>query len=211
MTLAGFIQKISRVPVRLIAKVLFGVKACGLENVGDVKSPFIVAANHVGRVDPYLAGFFLPKHIFYGHPVMRFPAYQGYMDKFFLGAFLKIWGAYAIQQGSKRPLSEVLKESVKVLKNGECLMIFPEGKMVFLSGEKVPARPGVAYLAKETGAPIIPVLIKRKRRRHFFSKYSVYYGKPFFYTDIAEENDDLREAAGKVMEKIFLLKISTEL
>jgi len=204
MTLPSFTQKTSRLPLRIFARIFFGVRVSGLQNIKNLYNPhnqFIIVANHCGRIDPWLVGYFMPRNIYYHSKALRFMAYKSYMDMFLLGPFLRMWGAYPIMNKTGKPLNEVLEETIRILKNGNSLMIFPEGKIA-KKGELPSAKPGVAYLAKESGLPIMPVLIKRHRRKFFFSKYNLIFGAPFYYNDIADSDSDLRIAAEKIMERV---------
>jgi 1-acyl-sn-glycerol-3-phosphate acyltransferase len=113
----------------------------------------IVAANHVSYVDPFTVGLFtldagrvpkfLAKASLFEHPLTR---------RIFIGA-----KQIPVHRGTA-DAANALSEAVDAVKEGECLLIYPEG-----SATRDPdcwpmkARTGVARLALETGAPVIPV------------------------------------------------------
>lgn len=201
MSVPGIIQKTTRFPMRILAMIFFSVKTERVKKHGNFPKRFIIAANHCGRIDPWLIGYFMPRDFFYRSGCLRFMAYKKYMDMFFVGRFIKMWGAYSIQNRTGKPLEEVLSESLEILENGSNLLIFPEGKIIN-GGERSPARPGVAYLAEKSGLPIFPVFIKRNRRHFFFSRYFLVFGDFFYYKDIADKKGDLCKSAENIMERI---------
>ncbi|HVW81257.1 MAG TPA: lysophospholipid acyltransferase family protein [Mycobacteriales bacterium] len=115
--------------------------------------PVILAANHLSYVDPLTLGLFvfesgrtpkfLAKSSLFEHPLTKpilvganqIPVYRGTADA-----------------------ANALAAAVEALEDGECLLIYPEG-----SATRDPdcwpmkARTGVARLALETGAPVIPI------------------------------------------------------
>lgn len=113
----------------------------------------ILAANHVGYVDPFALGLyvleagrvpkFLAKSSLFEHPLTR---------RIFIGA-----NQIPVYRGTS-DAANALSAAVDAVKDGECLLIYPEG-----SATRDPdcwpmkARTGVARLALETGAPVIPV------------------------------------------------------
>jgi 1-acyl-sn-glycerol-3-phosphate acyltransferase len=49
-----------------------------------------------------------------------------------------------------------IKETIRRLRRGEMVLIFPEGQRTF-DGEMVPLMPGICALARRTGVPLVPV------------------------------------------------------
>src|SRR5580692_9859304 len=113
----------------------------------------IVAANHISYVDPFTLGLFvleagrvpkfLAKSSLFEHPLTK---------RIFIGA-----NQIPVYRGTA-DASSALSAAVEALKDGHCLLIYPEG-----SATRDPdcwpmkARTGVARLALETGVPVIPV------------------------------------------------------
>jgi 1-acyl-sn-glycerol-3-phosphate acyltransferase len=113
----------------------------------------ILAANHVSYVDPFALGLyvlgagrvpkFLAKSSLFEHPLTK---------RIFIGA-----NQIPVYRGTA-DAANALSAAVDAVKDGECLLIYPEG-----SATRDPdcwpmkARTGVARLALETGAPVIPI------------------------------------------------------
>lgn len=113
----------------------------------------IIAANHVSYVDPFALGLyvleagrvpkFLAKSSLFEHPLTR---------RIFIGA-----NQIPVYRGTA-DAANALSAAIAAVNAGECLLIYPEG-----SATRDPdcwpmkARTGIARLALETGAPVIPV------------------------------------------------------
>ena len=139
--------------IRLIARplfrVLFSVEHHGVENVPG-EGAVIIAGNHPSYLDPLLVGLPIRRTI-------RFMAWDALFKVPLLGQVIKAVGAFPVDIRKGRGEAAYL-EARRVLSRGEALGIFPEGQRSEQAamGE---LRAGVARLAIETGAPIVPVTI----------------------------------------------------
>ena len=109
--------------------------------------PLLVVANHFSFIDPvamiyatpwpleFIGGLEMPN----APPIVRF--------------IPRLWGRYTVQRGTGA--RDALRGAQAVIEQGGILGIFPEGG----SWATVlrPARPGAAYLAAQTGAPLLPI------------------------------------------------------
>jgi 1-acyl-sn-glycerol-3-phosphate acyltransferase len=139
--------------IKLIAyplfRVLFSVEHHGVANVPE-RGAVIIAGNHPSYLDPLLVGLPIKRPI-------RFMAWDALFKVPVLGAFIKAIGAFPVDIRKGRG-EAAFREARRVLEGGEALGIFPEGQRSDQAamGE---LRTGVARLAIETGAPIVPVTI----------------------------------------------------
>ena len=78
-----------------------------------------------------------------------------------IGWLLKKAGVFGVNRGAADV--GAVKTSLRYLKEGRKLLMFPEGTRVG-EGEDVEAKTGAALFSTRTGAPIIPVFIQRKKR-----------------------------------------------
>jgi 1-acyl-sn-glycerol-3-phosphate acyltransferase len=116
--------------------------------------PLILAANHCSYLDPLVLGASFERRVFY---VM-----QGrYYDKPVLNWFFRV--ARCICVDDERDNRQALRESKRVLDGGQVLGIFPEGH-ISPDGSLQEAQGGMAWLARKTGARVIPVHIGGTRR-----------------------------------------------
>lgn len=122
----------------------------GTSNVPTV-GPVIVAANHIGIVDgPLLLGTApRPLHILVKQEMFRGP----------VGVILRAAGQIPVDRSSGRAALHTARE---VLARGDAVGIFPEGNRG--RGDAGEGRAGVAWLALQSGAPVVPVAILGTRR-----------------------------------------------
>ena len=91
-----------------------------------------------------------------------------------------------------------LKESLKTLKNGDCLALFPEGTRNGLAtGEQV--KDGAAFFAVRSAAPVVPCGIKGGEKGN--RKITITYGKPLDFSEYKGSKD--KEVLDKVTEEIM--------
>ncbi|HKX27295.1 MAG TPA: lysophospholipid acyltransferase family protein [Blastocatellia bacterium] len=133
----------------MLFRVLFSVEFHGLENVPE-NGAVIVAGNHPSYLDPVLVGLPLKRKI-------RFMAWDALFKVPLLGPLISTLGAFPVDIRKGRGESAFL-EARRILNEGHVLGIFPEGQRSE-QGPMGELRTGVARLAIETGATIVPVTI----------------------------------------------------
>ncbi len=202
MTLPGFTQKISRFPIEMILRIFTGLSVEGKEKVVGLEPPFIVISNHTSKIDGWVVGSSFPFFNYMTYPATRFMTIKDYLEIPFLELFLRMNGSYPVEKWTGKPIEEILAPSFRILGRGQIVQMFPEGKLVKTKPSDYKARPGIACLAKHSGVPILPLAIKREKRKFFFPKFSVKFGLPFYYKDVANNADDYRVAADKIMQRV---------
>ena len=108
--------------------------------------------------------------------------------------------------GVKRGKADVgaVKACLKALKNGEKLLLFPEGTRV-REGESSEAHTGAAMFATRSGCSIVPVYISPRKR--WFRRTTVIFGQPY-YPEFAGRRatpEDYQRIADELMVKIRAL------
>ena len=193
--------KIFKILCRIWFGLIFRTRVIGAENI-PASGAFILAANHVSNWDPPFLGTFIDREVCYmgkeelfKNPVMAwacrnlhvFPVKRGTADK------------------------TAIKTAVKILKDGKCLGIFPEGTRS-KTGKLGKAEAGVSLIAAMTKAPIIPAAIvgteKIFSRAKFFPRLAVVYGTPIKFTGSAKDKQALADFAQSIMNEIAKLKVS---
>ena len=97
--------------------------------------------------------------------------------------------------------------SLKCLKNGEKVSIFPEGTRNKTDAEMLPFKPGAAALAIKAKVPVVPVAIYKKPR--VFRMAHILYGEPFELSEFYDKklnSEDIRIADEIIKEKLLSLK-----
>ncbi len=139
--------------IKLIARplfrVLFSVEHHSVENVPE-EGAVIIAGNHPSYLDPLLVGLPIKRTI-------RFMAWDALFKVPLLGQIFRAVGAFPVDIRKGRGEAAYL-EALRVLESGEALGVFPEGRRSDQAAMG-DLRAGVARLAIETGAPIVPVTI----------------------------------------------------
>jgi len=199
-------------PTRFFFNYFLHFKVTGLENLKGIKGPVIFASNHVSELDPILVTASLdPKTHFiplfytsvksYSHT----SSIKGFRRFMYGGIFFKAWGAYPIYSG-KKDYAYALQEHVKLLSEGNSVLIFPEGR-ISKTGDLGEIHGGVAYLGETTKLPLILVSISGAHKitlRDFFKRKRT-VSITFFPKEamiITESNSaEFRKAANTLMRK----------
>jgi 1-acyl-sn-glycerol-3-phosphate acyltransferase len=135
---------------RFLARVVWAADVVGAERVPRT-GPVLLAANHTGVVDgPILIGVApRPAHILVKEEMFHGP----------VGLLLTAAGQIPVdRQGGRTALTTALG----VLRRGGVVGIFPEGNRG--RGDATSARAGIAWLALNGQAPVVPVAILGTRR-----------------------------------------------
>lgn len=151
---------------RIYPAVAFGVKLFRLSNkhtleiVGDRRvptvQPIIFAVTHIGKFDieRVFEACRTSCWIFNSDPETVYYNFDGFS--------LSFSGVIHIDVNSKTDRRVALETSIKLLRGGGNLMLFPEGIWnVEPSLPVLPLHPGIAKIAIETNADIVPVAIEQ--------------------------------------------------
>ncbi|MCV2394674.1 1-acyl-sn-glycerol-3-phosphate acyltransferase [Actinotalea sp. M2MS4P-6] len=140
----------SRQVGRFLAHVVWSTRVVGVENLPST-GPVVVAANHVSIVDGPLLHGALPRG---SHILVKQEMFHGP-----IGLILRGAGQIPVDRSSGR---SALEAGLAVLRRGGVVGIFPEGNRG--RGDVAGVRAGVAWLAVNGGAPVVPVAILGTRR-----------------------------------------------
>lgn len=175
-------------------KLVYHLEINGLENVPK-SGPIIFCGNHRSYIDP-------PLIVATAKRDMKFLAKEElYKNKFF--AFLG-WAFEAIPVKRDEKDIGAIKTSLKDLKEGKCIALFPEGTRNGLEkGEKV--KDGVAFFALRSGAKVVPCGIKGGTKE--LKKLTISYGKPLDYSSYkgSKDKDVLDKITKEIMDNIIEL------
>lgn len=184
--------KVCRVIVRFLMLFVFRFEFKGQENIPE-SGGVIIAYNHRSNLDPVIAGLSSPRQL-------TFMAKEELFKTPFFAWLIRKLGAFPIHRG--RGDVGAIKASLSILKNGKCMLIFPEGHRI-KDGKIVKAKAGVAVIAQHAQVKIIPACISGEYK--WMRKITVTYGKPISleeYYDKHLEQEKLQEIADDVLNTI---------
>jgi 1-acyl-sn-glycerol-3-phosphate acyltransferase len=175
-------------------KVLFRLRATGREHLPR-KGGYVLSANHVSNFDPWPLGLPL------------FPRQLRFMAKIELfrsplWPILKGAGAFQVRRGEGD--EEAIRTAVQLAREGEVVVIFPEGTRREKGlVKKFQARPhtGAARVALEARVPLIPAGIAGTDNIRRLGPLRVAYGPPVPLDDLKDA--DRREAAQIGTERLM--------
>lgn len=182
--LKKIMRAIVRTAIFIYCKIVYRVKIEGKENVPK-DGALIFCGNHRNYLDPPLMVATAGRHV-------HFLAKEELRKVKFLAFLGKVFDAVYVKRDAKDIAS--IKTSLKYLKDGECIALFPEGTRNGIEkGDKI--KNGVAYFVLNSNSKVIPVGIKGGLKP--FQKTFIKYGKPM---DFEEERKNKKDK--EVMEKV---------
>ncbi|MBE6623548.1 MAG: 1-acyl-sn-glycerol-3-phosphate acyltransferase, partial [Ruminococcaceae bacterium] len=152
-------------------------------------------ANHMSLWDPVFMGACLKKR------QVRFMAKAEIFKVPFVGMLVKALGAFPVKRGS----SDIgaIRNTIELLKNGECVGIFPQGtRHPGVDPRETEVKGGAGMCAYRGKCDVLPVAIVNKHRKMvFFSRNYVVIGKPIKYEELGinEGSKEEFEYASKVI------------
>lgn len=165
----------------------------------DPKRHYLVVGNHISHLDPFYIAAFYP------HP-LHFMAKKELFNSKILKWLLEHLGAFPVN----RQAADVgaIKTSLRILKSGKSMGIFPEGTRVDHWDEQA-FKQGAAYLALKSNIPVLPVAIfgtnlamPRGKSTIKPKKVRILYGKPI--SALPEETmDEFGIRIRKEIEKLL--------
>lgn len=188
------IKWIVRGAIYLWCKIYYRAQINGLENIPK-EGAIIFCGNHRSYLDP-------PLIVCTAKRDMHFLAKEELAKNPFLNFLGWVFEAIHVKRDEKDVTA--IKESLKVLKKGECIALFPEGtRNGIQKGEKV--KEGVAFFAVRSGAKVLPCGIKGGTKEN--KKVTITYGKPLDYTQYkgTKDKEVLEKVTKEIMENIIEL------
>ena len=167
--LKGMIKGLIKGAIYIWCKIFYGLKIVGLENIPK-DEPLIFVGNHRTFLDS-------PLIVITAKREMRFLAKEDLFKNNFFSIICKLFDAIPVKRDEKEIYA--IKESLKTLKNGMSIGLFPEGTRNGIEkGQK--AKDGVAFFTVRSGAKILPCGIKGGIKGN--RKITITYGKPLDFS-----------------------------
>lgn len=179
-----WVYAICRIPVMLFFLIFYRTRYFGQNNIPK-EGALLIVSNHQSNYDPPLIGSGISRRINYlaRKTLFKFKPFAWLIDMF-----------DAIPLDNAGIGYEGIKETIKRLKNGEAVLMFPEGARTW-DGKIAPFKEGFLTLAMRGKASILPVAIAgvfetwpRFDKYPGAGRFKIVYGEPIPY-EIAKDMD----------------------
>lgn len=170
-------------------KFIYRIKKVNEKNIPK-EGAYIICANHVNMLDALAVVCGCKRKV-------RFICKASMFKVKALGWALKLSDTIPINR-DKNDI-ESMKRSIKALKNGEVLGVFPEGTRKGME-KNVKAKSGAAFFSLKTGTPVIPLGIQGSFKP--FTKVKLVFGEPLDFSEYYGKEKD-KEALEKVTDIIM--------
>ena len=188
--------------LRPLARLFFRLESVNEEKVPETGG-IILCSNHISNFDPPFLGLALTKRQI--HFMAKIELFH---NKFFAKILYKL-GAFPINRGKGDTAG--LRTAIDLIESGKIMGMFPEGTRSH-DGKPLRAKAGVALIAHQTGADILPVKIVTKEGKvRFFRKVRVVCGDIIPNSELRITDgkpSELKFASNMIMERINSLEES---
>ncbi|MFC7375167.1 MULTISPECIES: lysophospholipid acyltransferase family protein [unclassified Brachybacterium] len=175
----------ARTVVRPLVRLAWNPRVTGMENVPR-EGGFIIASNHLANIDSFVIPVVFPRQVrFVAKDTLW--AHQGIKGSV-LRWFFDAVGAVPVDREALSSGKGALQAALEILREGSGFGIYPEGARS-KDGLLHPGKQGAAWLALESGCPVIPVGLKGTQ--HLFTTaipergtVSVRVGEPLDIADV---------------------------
>lgn len=201
----SFVYNFVKLPLWIASHIAYKYRCKGRKNIPS-EGRLIIACNHVAFSDPALIVVNCPRKIHYmaKSDLFENPAFALLLTK--MNAFpVKRWTADR----------NALKYAIKVLEGEGVLGIFPEGRRVRGGVQPVDARKGIGYIAKKTGADVLPCCIYKIKKR-CRSELTLVFGTVIKNSELFSDeekcasSDSAKAASSIIMDRIKELWLNQE-
>ena len=193
--LNNIMRVIVRITIFIYCKIVYRVKIEGKVNVPK-DGALIFCGNHRNYLDAPLMVATAGRHV-------HFMAKEELKKVKFFAFLAFVFDAIFVKRDAKD--IGAIKTSLKYLKDGACVALFPEGtRNGAEKGEDV--KNGVSYFVLNSNSKVIPVGIKGGLKA--FQKTVITYGKPMDFEEERKNRKDkevMKKVTEDIMKEIFEL------
>jgi 1-acyl-sn-glycerol-3-phosphate acyltransferase len=188
-----------------ILTLLFRPKVTGLRNVPQ-SGPVIIASNHLSFSDSIFMPLVVPRKVTFLAKSEYFtsPGIKGFIKKI---TFIAL-GQVPVDRSGGRRSEAALLTGLDLLADGACIGIYPEGTRS-PDGKLYKGRTGIARMAIESGAAIVPVAMFNTAEIQptgqvvpKVQRVEMIFGEPLYYKGDTSDLKVLREITDEIMQKI---------
>lgn len=150
---AGFTYTLGRSLISPLARLVYRPRIEGRENV-PLEGAVIFASNHLSFIDSIAIPVAAPRpvHFLAKSSYFEGAGFQGWLSR----TFFQSIGAIPVRRGAGQAALDALDLQRQLLDEGLAVALYPEGTRS-TDGRLYKGRTGVAFLALQTGAPVVPV------------------------------------------------------
>ncbi|GAB2696331.1 lysophospholipid acyltransferase family protein [Microbacterium marinum] len=150
---AGALYYLVRWGLGPLARLIYRPRIEGAANIPR-SGPIILASNHLSFIDSFVLPLFAPRPVYFLAKSSYFEG--GGLAGWFSNRFFRALGATPVRRGAGQAALDALDQQRRILQSGRAIALYPEGTRS-LDGRLYKGRTGVAFLALETGAKVVPV------------------------------------------------------
>ncbi len=185
--------------VRVFFRIFNRIEVKGRERI-PLTGPLIIVANHVSNADPPA----LMSHVVQVRPA-AIMAKKEIFSCPLVGRLFLSWKGIPVDRKREGGDMSALRGGIDVLKNGGCLVLFPEGTRA--KGRRLKPKLGVAMLAHKTGAPVLPARIFNAENFSKLGKITIKFGnlRSFDPTAAGDRKEAYAEFSQTIMSDIFAI------
>ena len=184
-----------------VADILHPVSVEGMERLPQRGA--LLCPNHASNWDPILVALKLPKN-YRLHIMAKEELFQNPL----LGWLLRKVGAFPVSRGNND--INTVRTAMQAIKDGDNLLIFPEGTVVrngvgYIDGLPAHAKAGVAMIGVRTGAALVPVFVDGEKK--LFRRTRIIFGEPYepHYTGRRGTSEEMQKIADEVLAAAYAL------
>lgn len=183
---------------KILANTLFRMRVVHPERMIE-EGPLILAVNHSSYFDPPLAGICSKRAVYYlaRKSLLKWPV---------LGPLFPDMNVIPVERDGND--MSALREVIKKVKEGNGIVLFPEGTRS-KDGGLQKAKAGIGLVIAKTQAPVLPMRIfgayeafPKGTKRMRFTKITVVIGEPIHFTK-EELSDNSRETYQRLSDRVM--------
>ena len=185
----------------LVSRLLHPVSVEGLEHLP--RRGALLIANHASNWDPILLTTALPRDY-----RLRVMGKEELFRNPILAWIIRVGGAFPVNRGGAD--IQAVKTAIQTIKDGQNLLIFPEGTVIRdgigkADGLPAHAHSGAAVIGVRTGAIFVPVFLGGKKR--LFHRTRIIIGQPYtpVYTGRRGTAEEMQTIADDLLREAYAL------
>lgn len=197
---------VARLWVRIMARMAgIAFSAEGWETLPEAiregRQPVVFMSNHESHLDPSFIFATIGVHaVFIAKRELAWVP--------LLGQLIWFMGFIFINRQDRSKAIESLRSAATRIRNGQCVIIFPEGTRT-TDGQLRPFKKGGFALAMDAGVPIVPLaarggfeLLPKGSPRVFPGRYKVIYGEPVHPADYPTREAIMEEVRARIQRLV---------